>query len=352
MSNTPFQRDNHYVPCVYLDAFKGPDKKIATYRLLVSHPKVPLWKFHSVRGIAYHSHLYTRMTAGGLSDEFEKWLEHEYETPAAPALQRAVTDDRLSPEDWQHLVRFAAAQDVRTPARLLESMQRWSSTLPALLDEVVRESVQRLELAKKAGTLLSAARNDGNSIPLRISTEVDPEKEFGTLKAELIAGRELWLYSIKRLLTDTANVLLQHRWSIVKPPKGIKWFTSDDPVIRLNYYGPENYDFKGGWGRQGTEILLPLSPTHLLCTRVGERYPRRRGDVLPATYASMIHRFVAEHAHRMILAAAPDEKAVKLRRRAVDKALYEIEAERWRKWHEEQIAAARKLMNWQISGTT
>jgi hypothetical protein len=337
---------------VYLDAFKGPVNKIATYRLLVSHPNVPLWKFHSIRGVAYHSHLYTRISAGGLSDAFEKWLEHEYETPAASALQRAVTDDRLSPEDWQHLVRFAAAQDLRTPARLLESMQRWNSSLPPLLDKVVRESVQRVELEKKAGTFLRAARNDGNSIPFRISTEIDPEKEFGLLKAELIAGRELWLYGIKRVLTDTSSVLLQHRWSIVKPPEGIKWFTSDNPVIRLNYYEGGKYDFKGGWGNLGTEILLPLSPSHLLYTTVGERYPRRRGHELPAAHASMIRRFVAEHAHRMILAAAPDEEAVKLRPRLVDQALYHSESDWWRKWHEEQTAAARKLMNWQISGTT
>ena len=73
-----------------------------------------------VRGIAYYSRLYTRITSVGPSDDFEKWLEHEYEAPAASALERAVGDERLSPPDWQHLVRFAAAQDLRTPARLLE----------------------------------------------------------------------------------------------------------------------------------------------------------------------------------------------------------------------------------------
>jgi hypothetical protein len=44
--------------------------------------------------------------------------------------------------------------------------------------------------------------------------------------------------------------------------------------IPLNYYARGRYDFKGGWGNKGTEILLPLSPHHLLYTRVGHRVAR------------------------------------------------------------------------------
>ena len=68
----------------------------------------------------------------------------------------------------------------------------------------------------------------------------------------MIVGRDLWLFGSVRLLTQTAKVLLEQKWSILRPPEGLEWFTSDDPVVRLNYYAENRYDFKGGW-----EIPVP-----------------------------------------------------------------------------------------------
>src|SRR5271168_1916025 len=112
------QSENHYVPCLYLKRFGSSSGRVLTYRLLVDHSRVPLWKETSVRGIAYHAHLYTRIVSGTQTDEVEKWLNAEFETPAEEALKRATGGSRLSPTDWHNLVRFLAAQDVRTPARL------------------------------------------------------------------------------------------------------------------------------------------------------------------------------------------------------------------------------------------
>jgi hypothetical protein len=39
MTSVQFHRDNHFVPCVYLKGWAGPDGKIATYRVLVPHDK-------------------------------------------------------------------------------------------------------------------------------------------------------------------------------------------------------------------------------------------------------------------------------------------------------------------------
>ena len=43
------------------------------------------------------------------------------------------------------------------------------------------------------------------------------------------------------------------------------------PVLRLNYYKPGQYDFRGGWGNPGSEVLMPLSPRHLLYVQVGKK---------------------------------------------------------------------------------
>ena len=179
----------------------------------------------------------------------------------------------------------------------------------------------------------------------RLTTEIEPGQTIGKLKGETIAGRALWLFGIRHLLTQTANILHKHRWTILAPPADMNWFTSDYPVIRLNFHGSDKYDFGGGWGSPGTEIFFPLSPRHLLYTQVGKQ-PPRRGDTLPRVQAEMIRRFIAEHAHRMIFAAEKDNEVPKLHPRTVNAHLFKDEKEQWRKWHEEQTAAERELMGW------
>jgi hypothetical protein len=346
LTETNFRRDNHYVSCGYLKRWTSSTGRLWAYRILVSHENVPLWKESSIRGIAYHSHLYTRIAAGLESDEIEQWFEHEYETPAEEALQKATSNGRLTPSDWRVLSRFLAAQDVRTPARLVENLQRWYKTLPDLLQNTLQESVQKLELMKSRGENIPPAESSlARYFPLRIKTETKPNQEFGTLKAETIVGRGLWLFAIKHLLTKTADVLHKHRWTILSPPKGMKWFTSDDPVVRLNYHGPKKYDFGGGWGSEGTEIFMPLSPNHLLYTQIGKR-PPLRGTQLSLAKAEMIRRFIAEHAHRIIFAAESDTDVPKLRPRLVSADLFRDEKMQWSKWHEDQTTAERDLMGW------
>ncbi|MEA2692214.1 MAG: hypothetical protein QOJ16_1601 [Acidobacteriota bacterium] len=344
MTETAFHRNNHYVPRLYLKHWATTQRRIQTYRTLVSDPRVPLWRDHSIEGVAFHAHLYTQTIAGKETDDIERWLDSEFEAPAEEALHKAISDKRLTPTDWRRIVRFLAAQDVRTPARLVEALHRWETELPALLDRTLKDAVRLHEKAKASGKTLvqppSAPNRD--SFPLRVTTEIEPGEEMGKLKAEIVAGRALWLHRMPELLTKTANVLHQHRWTILAPPRGLSWFTSDDPVIRLNYYKENNYDFKGGWNNKGTEILLPLGPCHLLFTKVGER-PVTRGGEVPLPLAKLIRRFIAEHATRMIFATEPDVEMSELRPRLVDAVRFQDEAEQLRRWHEEQSAAERKL---------
>src|ERR1019366_2386905 len=137
-----FHRDNHYVPCVYLRRFAGTDGRIVTYRTLVPHVEVPIWRDRSIKAVAYHSHLYTRIVAETETDEIERWLDREFEAPAEEALRKATSDAQLEPQDWRCLVRFLAAQDVRTPARFIETLPRWNADIPRLLDTTVRGVMQ------------------------------------------------------------------------------------------------------------------------------------------------------------------------------------------------------------------
>lgn len=56
-------KDNHYVTKSYLKLWSADGEKIWTYRVLASHPNVQQWKLVSLKGIAYHTHLYARVFA-------------------------------------------------------------------------------------------------------------------------------------------------------------------------------------------------------------------------------------------------------------------------------------------------
>ena len=341
---SPFQRDNHYVPRLYLKRFAAPDGRVFTYRILAAHERVPLWKPTAIKGIAYHEYLYTRTVAGVESDEIEKWLNTEFEMPAEEPLMKATSGLRLSPNDWSNLIRFVAAQDVRTPVRLQDDLQYWNQKLPGLHDKTLRDAVSTLESAKRSGQTVTTAKFPNSEyIPIRVTTAIEAGQEFGTVKSELVVGRGLWLFGIRHSLTKTIEVLLNHRWTILLAPDGLNWFTSDNPVIRLNYYGEGKYDFRGGWGKKGGEILLPLDSRHLLYTKIGER-PPCRGSIVPRHVAEGLRRFIAEHAHRFIFAASPDPEVERLRPRTVDAAALKREQELWRKWPEEQSVAERELL--------
>lgn len=129
-----FHKDNHYVPQTYLKRWSLDDLKIWSYPVLVSHKEVPLWKLHSIRGIAYHPHLYTRISAGNETDEFECWFEKEFETPAEEALEKATSNRHLKAKDYERLIRFAAAQIVRTPAKLSADLEKWRKDMPELIN--------------------------------------------------------------------------------------------------------------------------------------------------------------------------------------------------------------------------
>jgi hypothetical protein len=230
-----FHKDNHYVACMYLKRFETAPGQVLTYPILVAHERVPLWRRRSIKGIAYRAHLYTRIVATGQTDEFETWLNEEFETPAEEPLRKATEDLRLTPSDWQRIIRFVAAQDVRTPARLVESTQRWNTAAPTMLEETLQESVHRLELAKSRGDEFKPIKAPNSEyLPVRVTSTIKPGEEFGEIKAETIVGRGLWLFNIRTLLTRTLRVLLEQKWSILKAPEGLEWFTSDDPVVRLN----------------------------------------------------------------------------------------------------------------------
>lgn len=338
-------RDNHYVPRSYLKNWTADGASIWSYRVLVPHERVPLWRRTSTRGLAYHEHLYTRAVAAGESDAIERWLDAEFEAPAEEAIAKVISDRRLTPRDWLVLARFFAAQDVRTPARLTEQMLRWSSTVPELIRDTMQKSVAKLEaMTPSQRAALSSTVGKQDDVPFRVTVEQSPGETDGWLRGETVLGRSLWLWSMRRLLSGEAlRALCRHRWTILAPPEGTEWPTSDDPAIKLNFKSSREYDFRGGWGSAGTDLLLPLSPQHLLFTQVGKKVPRR-GHRMPIESAGLVRRLIVEHAHRYVFASGPDSSVAEMRPRTVDGLQLRKEQQQWARWHAEQLAAERALL--------
>lgn len=325
--------DNHYVPQLYLKQWAS-DGKIQTYRLLVAHRNVPAWRSHSPASIAYHQHLYTSSRNGAENDDLERWLDSEFEAPAERPLHLATSDSRLDKEDWRKLVRFAVAQDVRTPARLRQFLARQSELLPSMLDAAVQRTATRLS-DHDAAHFVPQARDGG--FPLRTTIEPAPDGSGSVLRAETIIGRSLWHYSMRHLLTEIISKIPMTGWTILKPAHGHSWPTSDSPLIRANYWSENKYNFDGGWGTPRGDVLLPLSPNHLLY-RCGGVRTFTRGCRLDISTTQRIIRLIVEHADRYVFAR--DAFAIdRIRNRVVDPHWLQHERMAWEAWHFSQLQA-------------
>lgn len=345
MSERQFKKDNHFVPRSYLKRWAGKDGRVCLYRLLVSSPSVPVWKRASTRGLAFHEHLYTTIAGGSESDDLERWLDQEFEGPAEEPIQRVIEGRRLSPGDWTKLVRFLAAQDARTPARFEESYARHDRDLPGMIESSLASALRRrAELLDRGETLPTVPPGaEQSGVPFRVTVRPNADGEGGQIVGEVLNGRALWIMGIRRALTVPIKVLLQQRWTILRPPPGKQLVTSDNPVLRLSYRGPADYDLKGGWGVPGTDIMLPLGPEHLLYTEIGRAVPPRDSRMSPRLY-EFVYRFTIENAYRHVIASTEAKDVPMIRPRLVDPALVSTERERWSSWHADQSNAEIEIL--------
>jgi hypothetical protein len=233
---------------------------------------------------------------------------------------------------------------LRTPAYLAKNLPRWQANAPRLLESALRDSVRLLEAAKKSGQALpSPSFPNKEYLPIGVRATIEAGQSTGQLKASVVVGRGMWLFNMRNFLDGPARVLHDHRWSILTPHEGLSWFSSDDPVICLNYAANGSYDFNGGINRQHGEILFPLGPRHLMYTQIGG--PRRLSrETISLELTEAIRRIMALHAFRMIFANSPDRDLSELRPRVVNPEQFHKERESQRNWHADQTAAERNLM--------
>lgn len=338
------RRDNHFIPKLYLKNW-AQDGKILSYRLLVPHQKVPLWKAHPLKGIAFHQHLYTYTQGDKVTDEFERWLDSEFESPAAEAIQRVVQEQRLSRNDWRRLISFALCQDLRTPAHMRQFLERLQRMLPEMIDQTIERSITRLRNAAVHGTPLESnpkalKPSSFDDCPFRLTSIPEPDGTH-TLKAEAVVGRRTWLWQMRMLLTETIQKIEPKGWTVLHAPPGMTWPTSDNPLIRVGVCDDGSYKFGTGWKSDKADLLLPISPKHLLHCTVGQR-PAVRGSVVDRRLAQTIRRMIVQHADQYVFSVDAADIA-ELRPRVVDSQRYAEELRGWKNWGREQDQVERKF---------
>lgn len=331
-------RNSHYVPQATLRRWSDDGTHVYAYRILIPSPKVPEWRRRSIRGLAYRRDLYTVFRGGEELDEFERWLSSEYEQPGLEAIDKLVRRARLTQADWHSMARFVAAQDVRTPLSFIESMRRWHQQIPELLDRTLQESIKQLEEenAKDVALHQTSEHNElSNLLEITITPPAVPGSDLASVQATVPIGRRFWVASMRYLLTGAAETLCRHRWSVIEPAGDQEWPLTDHPALRLNYYRPGQYDFNGGWGNPGTEIMMPVSPRHLLYVQVGKKIPNRLS--FPPRHTSLVQQLLVKRAHRWVFGRRPFHWVADVRPRTVDRDQLAEEAKAWEGWHRDQL---------------
>jgi len=338
-----FTVSSHFLSQAYMRPWSNDGHRIMAYRLLVPHEGYPTWELRSIRSLGVFPHLYTSVAGGEPSDELERWFNVTIEAPAAPVVEKVRRDERLTQGDWERLAWFLAALDLRTPWSYMDHMAYCAEALPRLLKQTLGTLEHRLKRAKRVKTLTSPPTDGAlaDRFPMKVRVDKEPSAGRVAVRAEVTLGRELWLHNIRTLLTTTAPVLTGHKWVILRPYPGWQWYTSDQPVLRLNY-GPDEYNFGGGWGSKGTELMLPLSPVHLMYTQVGER--RHTSRTLSPEETSDLQRLTAQHARRWIIARDEARRAEWFHPRCVDQDLFRREEETIKQWHTLQTTAEANLV--------
>lgn len=331
MAERPIARNSHYTPQAYLRGWSKDGLKIECYRLLVSHERVPVWSTQSIISVGKRADLYTRPEKGVDSDEFELWLGKEIDDPGGELLHSLRRDGELGADEWRRFAYYIAALDLRTPAGYLRMQDMWKTSIPKALDGVVK----RLRKYIESGGMLPPRERLQNlkagSFALSITVEVDPASGEQTLKAEVAAGRGAWVEEMRRLLESTAKVLCTHKWVALRPHPGCKWFTSDDPVVKLHAFRNGLFEFTGGWGKTGQEMYLPVSPELMVYTSFGSSTQFSR--VCTAEETLLLQRMIASHASRMIFAESRPARAVMFKPRRIDPVQFREEEEAWAEWH-------------------
>ncbi len=332
-----FKRDNHYIPQFYLKQWGNSEKKVWEYRLLVSHDEVPLWQLSSIKGsLGWHKDLYTGIENDAETDEIENWYEKVIENPAKHAIECVACNNKLEKDDLTKLIRFVAAQYVRTPAGYFRVKELFEKDIHP---RIVGSLTAKNRLVSANDTHATNNIKDFKWLPLKIELN-QPTDENENLKLKFETGftRNMWHFINLSLLDRAFMYLLEREWHIVKTPPGVSLYTNDDPVAFVNIHNTNNYNFGGGWRRNAGEVFFPITPNHFLYSGNNTRLDEKdiQGMLFKLVY--WMQRITIENAFRSVYSKSENSRITLCRKRVVSEDYFRNEKILWQQWNNKQIS--------------
>lgn len=322
---------NHYVPELYLNNW-AVNGKISVYNNLVSHKNVPLFQSKSAGSICYMKHLYTNRIDKVDYDNFERWINNVVETPYKTTQDKIINGEKLRYDDYQNISRFVFAQYLRVPKYYATKFTAIGKNIESNLEKMLEETINKAEkrIKHQAPLILTPTPKLIEEIPLNISFEKISEENY--VKLETLFGRKMWLSTIQRMVENKLDVMRNYKWQIIEAMDGYEWYTSDNPVILLNYWSQEQYDFNGSWAKKHTNILMPISPRFLLFTEVGSRMPFKNN----VNIQKFFNKCIIENSFLQVYSTTPNKTIPQIQKRIVNADEYKRMENMLFDWHMNQ----------------
>lgn len=342
MRDKTFRRRNHYVPEFLLKNFSAipSGAHLWEYRLLVEDARVPEWDWRPASHLARTSDLYTIAESTDESDQMERWLDEEFESPAKDAVLDAIAGKRLNRMQWRRLIGLYASQFLRTPAYYVRHKEQWAAEMQRDLLEMRDHMLTHLPKCKDIDSDFNVVVGE-NGFPLRCTIRRE-EGLRRSIHIQHVTGRKFWVWAIRQGLRPTGVLsdLEQYRWSILNAPVDFQWFLTDNPAVCIRRRADGTQTLDGGWGALDSKLMLPLSPKHLLYCHVGadagEQYP-----VVHPLVAVHLRSGLADAALGSFYSPVKDSLLATYRPRKINRIRYQDEANQWAAFGKEQSRAER-----------
>lgn len=324
--------NNHYVPRTYLKQWAN-GSQIFEYTLIVSHENVPVWKESSISRTSSVESLYVYFDKGELNDEMEDFFSEKFEMKYNSFLDKINSRLQLDEQDKDYISKLVASQHLRTLNGFRKIQRIVEEKWPEIIEKLVKKMEDEIKIN---GTLtVKEVNKDDALVPLKVKIHSINDEE-SSLELQSYNGKSYWIFAMKHLLESTYKVLNNVSWCIFDAPQDFSWVTTDDPIIFLNYHGPINYDFEGGWGVKNTNIIYPLTPKKLLFAEIGRTL--KTYDTATHEFAKLMQEYIVMHAFSCVYSNEKNQEITEIRKRIVNQKMFKELNDSLKKLHKDYMS--------------
>lgn len=329
--------NNHYVPQFYLRRWSKNGNTVNVYDRIIRHEAMRGWKTKSIKSTACWPDFYTDEVDGFDDDKFEHYC-HGFEDAAKGAIDTIQANETLSSKEMESLVDFLILQLARTPSFVKFVQDFCKGSFGSVFESTVRD-VERDTATGAISDKLKSMRKDDHgadlhSLPMRITLD----RNSSSISAEMYTGRQSFLSMALHIIEGMVGELLRSaEWTVMKTREPL--LTSDNPVVIMKKDYPNGWSTGLNKGLIGgfSFVYLPLTPRHLLITRIG--FSRDAVDAFMLSEESMelLQWGIVSNAHRYVYAMSEDERVEQWRPQLLNREIYDdLDAER-KRWHQDNI---------------